>query len=44
MLNKIFILTYGRSSKQITWSNLPDVWKQKTFLVVQDREKHLYDG
>ena len=44
MLNRIFILTYGRSNKQITWNNLPDVWKQKTFLVVQDREKHLYDS
>lgn len=44
MLNKIFVLTYGRAKSQVTWNNLPDIWKEKASLVVQEREKHLYDG
>ena len=39
---KIFIPTYGRSDKQHTYNYLPKSIQQRTTLVVQAREKHLY--
>ena len=42
MIDKFYITTYGRADKQITWNNLPEIWKDRTWLVVQDREKDLY--
>lgn len=39
----IFIPTYGRASQQHTFRHLPKSLQAKTTLVVQDREKHLYD-
>jgi len=40
---RIFIPTYGRSDRQITWDNLPHTAKFVTHLVVQAREEHKYD-
>ena len=42
MIDKFYITTYARKDKQITWNNLTDSWKSRTYLVVQDREKELY--
>lgn len=39
----VFIPTYGRANRQHTFNNLPDSVKNRTILVVQDREKHLYE-
>lgn len=39
---KIFIPTYGRSSRQETWKNLPKKLHKNAVLVVQYRERHLY--
>lgn len=39
---RILIHTYGRAHKQITWRYLPKSIQNKTTLVIQDREKHLY--
>ena len=41
-MDRIYIPSYGRANKQITWNNLTDSWKSRTHLVVQDREKELY--
>ena len=41
---KIYIPTLGRSDKQITFSQLPKFLQDKTTLVVQPHEKHLYDN
>ena len=41
---KIYIPTLGRSDKQITFSHLPKFLQDKTTLVVQPHEKHLYDN
>ena len=41
---KIYIPTLGRSDKQITFLNLPKFLQEKTHLVVQPAEKHLYDN
>ena len=38
----ILICTYGRSTKQTTWDQLPEVVRERTTLVVQHRERHLY--
>ena len=38
----ITIPTYGRSTRQITWGNLPESVRKMTLLVVQKREEHLY--
>lgn len=40
----IFIPTYGRSGSQVTFANLPEKVRSKAYLVVQNREKHLYDA
>lgn len=40
---KIYIPTYGRSDNQVTWENLPYEVKERTTLVVQDREEGKYD-
>jgi hypothetical protein len=37
MIDRIYIPTYRRI-KQPTWNNLPDVWKDKTVLVVDDQD------
>jgi hypothetical protein len=42
MLNNFFIPTYKRHDAQITFSNLPKSWQDRTFLVVQQDEQHLY--
>lgn len=39
---KILIPTYGRAFRQTTFNNLPAELQEQTYLVVQDREKHLY--
>lgn len=41
---KIFIPTYGRHDQQTTYAGIPAALKPHVWLVVQDREKHLYDG
>lgn len=40
---RIFIPTYGRSDRQVTWDNLPDRARMNTSLVVQDRERGKYE-
>ncbi len=40
----IYICTYGRAHRQITWKQLPPTIQNRTTLVVQDREQHLYDS
>ena len=44
MIEKIYIPTLGRVDKQITFSHLPKFLQDKTTLVVQPHEKHLYDN
>jgi len=39
----IYICTYGRHDRQITYDNLPPEIQERTILVVQDREAHKYD-
>lgn len=39
---QIFIPTYGRSEKQVTYDFLPEQLRRDVILVVQHREKHLY--
>ena len=39
---KIFIPTYGRAEQQHTFNHLPKKIQERTTLVVQAREKHLY--
>ena len=39
-INRIYIPTYGRVGKQKTYDNLPDKWKEKTYLVVSPDEIH----
>jgi hypothetical protein len=43
MIDKIYIPTYKRSNKQITYNNLPKKYKQKVVMVVQEQEKDLYN-
>ena len=40
MIDVIYIPTYGRVGKQKTYDNLPDKWKEKTYLVVSPDEIH----
>ena len=39
---KIYIPTLGRVEKQITFDNLPDKYKEKVVLVVQEHERSQY--
>ena len=41
---RLYIPTLGRSDKQITFDNLPKFLQDKTTLVVQPHEEHLYNG
>lgn len=43
MIEKIYIPTYQRSEKQITYDNLPEKYQKKVVMVVQEQEKDLYD-
>lgn len=38
----ILIHTYGRADRQITWKNLSPSVRERTLLVIQKREEHLY--
>ncbi len=38
MIDRIYIPTFRRS-KQPTWNNLPDKWKERTFLVVDEQDR-----
>ena len=40
MINVIYIPTYDRVGKQITFDNLPNKWKEKAVLVVSPNEVH----
>ena len=40
MIAIIYIPTYGREGQQKTYDNLPDRWKEKTYLVVSPDESH----
>lgn len=39
---QIFIPTYGRAARQVTWASLPAALRARTTLVVQARERQLY--
>lgn len=41
---EIIIHTYGRHDRQHTWKNLSPKVRSRTYLVVQERERHLYEG
>ena len=41
-MHKIYIPTYKRVEDQITFDSLPDKYKEKTILVVQERERPLH--
>lgn len=41
---RIYIPTYGRSDRQVTWDNLPVLLQYDTHLVVQHRERLSYDN
>ena len=40
MINTIYIPTYGRQGNQVTFDNLPDKWKEKTFLITHPDQDH----
>ena len=40
MIDVIYIPTYGRVGQQKTYDNIPDKWKEKTYLVVSPDEIH----
>ena len=42
-MDKIYIPTLGRHDNQITYNHLPQKWKDITIMVIQEKEKHLYD-
>ena len=42
-MDKIYIPTLGRHDNQITFNHLPQKWKNITVMVIQEKEKHLYD-
>ena len=44
MIEKLYIPTLGRVSNQKSYDGLPDKWKRKTYLVVQDQEYDEYEG
>ena len=41
-LHRIYIPTFRRVDQQITFEGLPDKYKEKTILVVQEQERHLH--
>ena len=41
MTIKIYIPTFRRVDFQITFASLPDKYKEKAILVVQEQEQHL---
>ena len=41
MIDKIYILTYGRADKQITFKNLPKKYQEKVFFVLRPEEVNL---
>ena len=43
-MDRIYIPSYGRANKQITWNNLPDKWKEKTTIVVDESEYNEYSS
>ena len=44
-MDRIYIPSYGRGpNKQITWNNLPDKWKEKTTIVVDESEYNEYSS
>tara|TARA_B100000424_G_scaffold103811_1_gene78190 strand:+ start:3796 stop:4602 length:807 start_codon:yes stop_codon:yes gene_type:complete len=44
MIDRIYIPSYGRPNKQITWNNLSDKWKEKTTIVVDESEYNEYSS
>ena len=44
MVEKLYIPTLGRVNNQKSYDGLPDKWKRKTYLVVQDQEYDEYEG
>ena len=43
MIEKIYIPTFRRADTQITFDNLPDEYKEKVIMVVQEQEKKDYN-
>ena len=43
MLDKIYIPTFRRADIQITYDNLPDEYKEKVIMVVQEQERKDYN-
>lgn len=43
-MTQIYIHTYGRADEQVTWGALPAALRAKTTLVVQHRERKLYEN
>ena len=43
MIEKLYIPTLGRVNNQKSYNGLPEKWKRKTYLVVQDQEYNEYD-
>ena len=41
-MNRIYIPTFRRVDSQITFASLPDKYKEKAILVVQEQEQHLH--
>ena len=41
-MEKIYIPTFKRVDNQITFNGLPDKYKEKTILVVQEQEREQY--
>ena len=44
MIDRIYIPSYGRANKQITWDNLPEKWKERTTIVVDASEVKEYSS
>ena len=42
MIDKIYIPTFRRPNNQMTFDNLPDEYKEKVVMVVQEQEKDEY--
>jgi hypothetical protein len=42
-MTKIYIHTYGRADRQVTWDGLPPAVRKDAVLVVQHRERKLYE-
>ena len=43
MIDTIYIPTYGRVDKQLTYLNLPEHWKKRALLVIHASEKEAFD-